>query len=98
MKGSSRRASALSRELIAAESIPYTAQLSDTVIRTSLLDYIQVFRLNGVGFEAADDEQLNGWHERLNILWRNIAGPNVALWSHVLRRRDTTQAPIVSRD
>jgi type IV secretion system protein VirB4 len=69
--------------------------VSETVVRTSLLDYVQVFRLSGIGFEAADDEQLNGWHERLNVLWRNIACPNVALWTHVLRRRDTSRVPPV---
>jgi type IV secretion system protein VirB4 len=26
----------------------------------------------------------------LNVLWRNIASPNVALWSHVIRRRECT--------
>jgi type IV secretion system protein VirB4 len=82
-----RRARALRRELLAAERVPYTAQLSNTVVRTSLLDYVQVFRCAGVSFESADDAQLNSWHERLNILWRNIASPNVALWSHVIRRR-----------
>ncbi|HWX81637.1 MAG TPA: hypothetical protein VNZ02_16155, partial [Steroidobacteraceae bacterium] len=25
--------------------------------------------------------------ERLNVLWRNIAAPNVALWTHLIRRR-----------
>jgi type IV secretion system protein VirB4 len=93
MKSGAGRASARARELIAADSIPYTVQLSETVVRTSLLDYVQVFRLGGVGFEAADDQQLNGWHERLNILWRNIADPSVALWTHVVRRRDLTPAP-----
>jgi type IV secretion system protein VirB4 len=80
----------LRRELLAAERIPYTAQLSDSVVRTTLLDYVQVFRLAGVSFESADDEQLNNWHERLNILWRNLASPNVALWTHVIRRREAT--------
>jgi len=89
-----RRGAALRRELIAADSIPYIVQLSETVVRTALLDYVQVLRLGGIGFEAADDEQLNGWHERLNILWRNIASPNVALWVHVVRRRDLTRAPV----
>src|ERR1017187_5884028 len=78
----------LRRELLAADRIPYTVQISDTVVRTCLLDYVQVFRLGGVSFESADDEQLNNWHERLNILWRNIASPNVALWTHVIRRRE----------
>jgi len=86
----SRRASALKRELSAAARVPYTALLNPHVVRTSLLDYVQVFRCDGLGFECADDEQLNNWHERLNILWRNIAGPHVALWTHIIRRREAT--------
>jgi type IV secretion system protein VirB4 len=80
--------SALRRELSAAERIPYTAQVSDTVVRTVHGDYVQVFELGGASFESADDETLNGWHERLNVLWRNIASPQVALWTHVVRRRE----------
>ena len=44
----------------------------------------------GASFECADDETLNTWHERLNVLWRNIASPQVALWAHVIRRREMT--------
>ena len=29
--------------------------------------------------------QLNTWHERLNVLWRNLASPDVALWTHLIR-------------
>ena len=97
MKRLVRGAASLQRELLVAERIPYTAQLSDTVIRTSLLDYLQVFRISGIGFECTDDAQLNSWHERLNILWRNIASPNVALWTHVIRRReDSRNAPRIA--
>ena len=76
------------RELSAAERIPYTAHVSGEVVRTSLGDYVQVFRLGGASFECADDETLNTWHERLNVLWRNIASPQIALWAHVIRRRE----------
>ena len=82
--------SALRREISAAERIPYTAQVSDTVVRTAHGDYVQVFQLAGASFESADDETVNGWHERLNVLWRNIASPQVALWTHVIRRRERT--------
>jgi len=44
-------------------------------------DFIQTLRLSGASFESADDEELNNWHERLNVTWRNIASPNFALWS-----------------
>ena len=81
------RTTALRREFTAAERIPYTAHVAPTVIRTAYGDYLQVFKLGGASFESADDEDLNNWHERLNVLWRNVASPGVALWTHVIRRR-----------
>jgi type IV secretion system protein VirB4 len=59
-------------------------------VKTVYGDYVQVFRLGGASFECADDETLNTWHERLNVLWRNIASPQVALWVNVIRRREVT--------
>jgi len=82
------RAAAVRRELPAARHIPYAAHVAPEVIVTSAGDYLQTFRLSGASFESADDETLNNWHERLNVTWRNIATPNVALWTHLIRRRD----------
>jgi len=84
------RLAASRRESSAARQIPYTAHVSDSLARTQAGDYVQVFRLGGASFESADDDELNNWHERLNVTWRNIASPNVALWAHVLRRRERT--------
>ena len=81
------RAAALRRERIAAEHIPYTAHVAETIVRTKYGDYLQAFRLGGASFESADDEQLNTWHERLNVLWRNLSSPHLALWTHVIRGR-----------
>ena len=78
---------ALRREISAADRIPYAAHVAPSIIRTVLGDYVQAFRLGGASFESSDDGELNNWHERLNVLWRNIAGPTVALWTHVIRRR-----------
>jgi type IV secretion system protein VirB4 len=80
-------ASVIRRETIAAERVPYAAHVSPRVISTVFGDYVQVLRLGGASFETSDDEELNNWHERLNVLWRNIASPNVALWTSVVRRR-----------
>lgn len=82
-----RRTAAMRRELAAADRIPYSAHVAPTVIRTVFGDYLQVFRLGGASFESNDDEELNNWHERLNVLWRNIASSNVAIWTQVIRRR-----------
>ena len=59
---------------------------------------MQAYRLAGASFESADDEELNNWHERLNVTWRNLAGPNVALWTHVIRRRESVQSEAVHGD
>lgn len=77
------------RDLPAAQRIPYAAHVSEHIVKTVFGDYLQVFRLSGTSFESADDEQLNVWHERLNVLWRNLASPQLALWTHVVRRRAT---------
>lgn len=90
MISSTQRDSALRRESIAARHIPYTAHVAANVVKTAAGDFVQVLRLGGASFESADDEDLNNWHERLNVTWRNVAGPNVALWTHIVRRRERT--------
>jgi type IV secretion system protein VirB4 len=82
-----KRTTALRREFTTADRIPYTAHVAPTAVRTEFGDYLQVFKLGGASFESSDDEELNNWHERLNVLWRNIGSPNVALWTQVIRRR-----------
>jgi len=77
------------RELMADRHIAYTAHVAPDVVKTAFGDYLQVFRLAGASFESADIDQLNVWHEKLNVLWRNVAAPGVSLWSHVIRRRET---------
>jgi type IV secretion system protein VirB4 len=80
------------RDLPASRRIPYSAQLTPDIVSTKSGDLVQVFRLAGASFESADDDTLNNWHERLNVTWRNIASPNVALWSHIVRRRSIAEA------
>ena len=80
------------RDFSASRRIPYSAQLTRNIVSTKAGDLVQVFRLSGASFESADDETLNNWHERLNVTWRNIASPNVAVWSHIVRRRSMTVA------
>ena len=88
MPWSAARPVALRRERLAAEHVPYRSHVAEGIVKTSSGDYIQAFRLGGASFESADDEQLNAWHERLNILWRNVASPHVAIWTHLIRRAE----------
>ncbi len=86
------RATPIRREAALALRIPYTAQVAAGIVKTSFGDYVQIFRLGGASFESADDVELNTWHERLNVLWRNIASPQIALWTHLVRRRERIAA------
>lgn len=78
----------LQRERLAAEQLPYTALVSEHVVKTAQGHYVQAFELGGASFECAEASTLNNWHERLNILWRNLASPQVSLWTHLIRDRD----------
>jgi type IV secretion system protein VirB4 len=86
-----KRTGALRRELVAAERIPYRSHVTPNVLRTEFGDYLFGFRLGGASFESRDEAELNNWHARLNVLWRNIAAPGVALWCHVVRRQASLQ-------
>src|SRR6185369_11868765 len=83
-----KRATVLRREMSAATRIPYRLHVSPHLLKTEGGEYVQVFKVAGCSFETVDDVVLNNWHERLNILWRNIASANTALWVHVIRRRE----------
>lgn len=78
--------SALAREVGTSEFIPYTAHVTDLVVKLQSGAYIQTFRLQGASHESADTADINGWHDQLNGLMRSIASPNIALWTHVVRR------------
>lgn len=83
-----RQQSAQRREQWVSARVPYAVHVAGHVVRTIDGDYVQVMRLSGASFESADDDELNNWHERLNVTWRNIASPNVAIWTHLIRRRE----------
>jgi type IV secretion system protein VirB4 len=72
---------------VAAAHIPYTAHLDPFVIGTRDGAYVQTLRVAGGLFECATAPVIQGWHERLNILWRNVASPQLAVWTHLVRRR-----------
>ena len=78
----------MNREIFGAMNIPYTAHVHENVVKTKAGDYVQAFRLAGASFQSADDADINNWHERLNILLRNIASDQVSLWTHIVRRRE----------
>ncbi|AYM09104.1 VirB4 family type IV secretion/conjugal transfer ATPase [Agrobacterium tumefaciens] len=77
-----------SRELGPETFIPYVRHINETTIALQSRALMSVLVLEGVSFETADILDLNGLHRNLNTLYRNIADERLALWTHVIRRRD----------
>jgi len=79
----------LYKERAVADRVPYRALLSDHNIRLRNGDIATAFRVAGVAHESADEEMVASWHESLSGLLRNIADPELAVWTHMVRRKQS---------
>jgi len=79
-------ADALKNEESTAAFIPYSSHVTKNVVKLTNGDYIATIRMQGAAHESADVQDINSWHDQLNGFMRNIASPNTAVWSHVVRR------------
>lgn len=79
-------ADALKNEELTAAFIPYSSHVTKNVVKLANGDYIATIRMQGAAHESADVQDINSWHDQLNGFMRNIASPNTAVWSHVVRR------------
>lgn len=65
--------------------VPYSTHVSTQNVRTVGADTLTVIKLAGIAHEAAEDSDIQGWHDALTGLLRNIATEDVALWMHTVR-------------
>lgn len=77
------------REVVLADFVPFSSHADDYVIRTREGDYLRVWKIAGIAFEAADPGDILVRHEGFNQLVRSLPGGHVGLWSHRIRRRVT---------
>ncbi len=83
-----RRLARPSSETAAASvQIPFRALVTPYVVCTSSGDFLRTWKLRGQGFECAESADLNSAHRRLAVWLRSIAAPDVAIWTHIIRRR-----------
>jgi len=69
-----------------AAFVPFSSLLSPHDVITRGGDYLRVWRLEGIAFECADEQQIADRHEALCSLLRNLAGGQCAVWTHRLHR------------
>jgi type IV secretion system protein VirB4 len=75
------------REVVLADFVPFSSHVTDHVIRTREGDYLRVWKIAGIAFEAADPGNILVRHEGFNQLVRSLPGGHAGLWSHRIRRR-----------
>ncbi|EHS53483.1 type IV secretion/conjugal transfer ATPase, VirB4 family [Rhizobium sp. PDO1-076] len=78
-----------SRELLPEAFIPYVRHIDEKTIALDSRTLMVMVALDGVSFETADVLDLNALHRDLNTLYRNIADERLAIWTHLVRRRDS---------
>ena len=79
-----------SRELGPETFIPYVRHVDETTIALESRALMVIVALDGASFETADVLDINALHRDLNTLHRNIADERLALWTHLIRRRDNS--------
>lgn len=84
-----KQMSIMKRESLPEEYIPYIRHVNQHVIALNSRCLMTVMAVEGVNFDTADINHLNSLHNQLNTLLRNIADERVALYSHIIRRRET---------
>lgn len=77
------------REVALADFVPFSSHVTGHVIRTREGDYLRVWKIAGIAFEAADLDDILVRHEGFNQLVRSLPGGHVGLWAHRIRRRVT---------
>lgn len=83
----SKNKSILSREVHAAEFIPYSCYWNSTTLITKQNWLVKFIKLNGFAFETADDEDLVIQNNIRNQMLRSISSPAFSLYFHTIRRK-----------
>ena len=78
----------IARETEPRTVLPYARHVTERIIGLDSGALMMSFRRDGASFETADIRDLNDWHAKLNGAWRNLASDRLAIWHHLIRRRD----------
>lgn len=77
----------LKSESAIAGFVPYSHHVTDKIISTKSAEYVSVWKIGGRSHTSASIEEVTLWRRDLNNFFRGIATENVAVWSHLVRRK-----------
>lgn len=75
-------------EVFLGDYVPFSAHVSDTVIKTTTGAYCSTWKIDGIAFETTDDQDLLLRHDAFNQIVRSL-GQTVSIWAHRVRRQVT---------
>ena len=79
---------AAEKESPISDYIPYSQHVSESVITTKKGEYLSVWKIGGREHQSKAWEEIRSWTDELNNVLRGIGGSaNLALWTHIVRRR-----------
>ncbi len=82
-----RYAQQMNGERTLADFIPYSCHVSPTTIVTKDGDFLRIWKVDGIAHETSDSEDIQLRMDQLNGLYRSMASNQVAVWTHVVRRK-----------
>ena len=80
------RHTAIRAEQTADQYMPYRHHVTPEVVALEDGSQLAMFRADGLYVETMDPAEALGWHNRLNVLARNIASDRFIITVHVVRR------------
>lgn len=80
---------AAGREVPVSDFIPFRSHVTEHILTAAGGAYLRTWKLAGISFEAADEDEINVRHDGFNQLLRSIGASGTAIWSHKLRRKVT---------
>lgn len=87
MQAQPRYADQAKGEVPLAEYVPYSSHVTPEILKTRNGDYLRIWKVGGISFEAVDPVDILTRHNGFNQFVRSVAGGNFALWTHKLRRK-----------
>lgn len=75
------------REMRVRDMIPYTVHYDDATVMTKDHALVQVIKIDGLYFDALDNDQIKQFERQRNTVLRAIANSNRGIYVHLVRRK-----------
>lgn len=83
----------IQNELPQSRHIPYTRMVDHCTLKLRDGAMMRVLAVEGWPFETTDDDQIDALKALKNVVYRGIASPTTAIYTHIIRRKTDAELP-----